>query len=253
MGKDSFILYTSFYEPLKMLSEKQLGKLFRAIFEYQINGNTPIDTDIQMAFAFIKNQLDIDNSKYQERIRKNAQNGKRGGRPPKKDTTDEKADGKNESEKSERFFGKAKKADNDNEYDNDYSIYINGREKVLSENLFKIHTSITQNDEYLHRMYKNSPIQDKAKLIEYIKIFMVVLEQRGAVDRTEEEVISHFANWLPEYIGKESREQKGVNNGQSKSNSTDSSSEERKQTITNKAVEAIAGYHQRNDQFVWSA
>lgn len=247
MGKDSFILYTSFYEPLKTLSEKQLGKLFKAIFEYQINGNTPIDTDIQMAFAFIKNQLDIDNSKYQERIRKNAENGKRGGRPPKKDTTDEKADGKNKSEKSERFFEKAKKADNDNEYDNDYSIYINGREKVLSENLFKIYTSITQNDDYLHRMYKNSPIQDVAKLVEYIKIFMVVLEQRGAVDRTEEEVISHFANWLPEYIDKESKKQKGGNNGQSKSSIVGSSSEERKQAITNRAAEAIAGYHQRND------
>lgn len=124
MAKESFILYTSFYEPLKILSEKQLGKLFKAIFDYQINGNTQVDSDIQMAFAFIKNQLDIDNGKYQEKIRKNAENGRRGGRPPRKDNQTEKANGKIKSEKSERLFEKANKADNDNEYDNDIPPYI---------------------------------------------------------------------------------------------------------------------------------
>ena len=112
--RESFILYTSFYEPIKTLSEKQLGKLFKAIFNYQIDCNTQVDSDIQMAFAFIKNQFDIDERKYQEKIRKNAENGKRGGRPPKKDTQDEKASGNLESEKSERFLKKPKKADNDN-------------------------------------------------------------------------------------------------------------------------------------------
>lgn len=119
MKKDSFILYKSFYEPLKMLSEKQLGKLFKAIFEYQISGKTEVDLDIQMAFAFIKNQLDIDYGKYEEKVKKNSDNGRKGGRPPKTDKQEEKADAKNKSQKSEHQNDKAKKAYNDNEYDND--------------------------------------------------------------------------------------------------------------------------------------
>jgi hypothetical protein len=124
MVKGSFIMYTSFYEPLKMLSEKQLGKLLKAIFEYQINGNIQVDSDIQMAFAFIKNQMDIDEGKYQEKVRKNAENGRRGGRPPKEDIQPEKANGFLESEKSERFLEKPKKAYNDNEDDNENDITL---------------------------------------------------------------------------------------------------------------------------------
>lgn len=60
MPKESFVLYKSFYEPVKTLSDKQLGRLFRALFNYQIEGSTQVDADLQMAFAFFKNQMDLD-------------------------------------------------------------------------------------------------------------------------------------------------------------------------------------------------
>lgn len=93
--KESFLLYTSFYEPLKILSNEQLGKLFRAIFEYKINGIEWVDNDIKIAFAFIKNQMRLDDEKYQEKCSKNKENAKLGGRPKKI------------TEKTERFFKKA--------------------------------------------------------------------------------------------------------------------------------------------------
>ena len=61
--KDSFILYTSFYEPLKLLTDEQLGRLFRAIFFFFLNGSEEVSNDIKMAFAFIKNQLIVDSKK----------------------------------------------------------------------------------------------------------------------------------------------------------------------------------------------
>ena len=79
--KESFILYTSFYEPLKNLSNEQLGKLFKAIFEYELNGTENVDKDIQIAFGFIKNQLVLDGEKYDKKCKKNKENGKLGGRP----------------------------------------------------------------------------------------------------------------------------------------------------------------------------
>lgn len=67
MGKESFIIYTSFYKPISILSDKQLGRLFRAIFEYQLSGVVDVEEDIRMAFEFFKNQFEIDECKYRER------------------------------------------------------------------------------------------------------------------------------------------------------------------------------------------
>lgn len=76
--KDSFILYTSFYEPLKTLTNEQLGRLFRAIFEFNLNDKEDVDVDIQIAFAFIKNQLLIDSEKYEDVKKRKAEAGRIG-------------------------------------------------------------------------------------------------------------------------------------------------------------------------------
>ena len=44
--KESFVLYNSFYEPIKMLKDEQLGRLLRAIFNYTINNEITTDDDI---------------------------------------------------------------------------------------------------------------------------------------------------------------------------------------------------------------
>ena len=75
--KDSFVLYNSFYEPLKSLSNEQLGRLFKAIFNYTINGEVTQENDIIIAFMFIKDQLDRDSSKWQEIRKKRSEAGKR--------------------------------------------------------------------------------------------------------------------------------------------------------------------------------
>ena len=81
MGKESFIIYTSFYKPISILSDKQLGRLFRAIFEYQLSGVVDVEEDIRMAFEFFKNQFEIDERKYQAKIKRNNENGHKGGNP----------------------------------------------------------------------------------------------------------------------------------------------------------------------------
>lgn len=75
--KDSFILYNSFYEPIKSLSNEQLGRLFRSIFNYTINGEITQEGDIKIAFLFIKNQLDMDITKWEETRKKRSEAGKK--------------------------------------------------------------------------------------------------------------------------------------------------------------------------------
>ena len=78
-NKKSFVLYNSFYEPLKALKNEQLGKLFRSIFNYTINGEIPQDDDILIAFMFIKSQIDIDSEKWEETKDKRSEAGRLGG------------------------------------------------------------------------------------------------------------------------------------------------------------------------------
>lgn len=75
--KDSFVMYNSFYEPIKTLKNEQLGKLLRAIFDYTINGEITQDSEIIVPFMFIKNQLDMDLKKWQDIKRKRSEAGKK--------------------------------------------------------------------------------------------------------------------------------------------------------------------------------
>ena len=53
--REIFSIYKEFYEPIKDLSDVQLGKLFRAIFIYNIDGKEPLlPNDLQIAFQFFK-------------------------------------------------------------------------------------------------------------------------------------------------------------------------------------------------------
>lgn len=114
--KESFLLYKAFYEPIKYLTDEQMGRLFRAIYEYQINGSEPqADDVINMAFMFFKNQFRLDNEKYSRLVEKQRDNGKKGGRPKKETLSDE----PKETQKSQAFPEEPTKAYNENDNVND--------------------------------------------------------------------------------------------------------------------------------------
>lgn len=130
MGKDSFIIYKSFYKPISKLSDKQLGRLFRAIFEYNISGVVSVEEDIEMAFEFFKNQFDIDESKYQGKVERNRENGRRGGN--QKAENDKIREGKSKDSECKQTVANASECkrnlanlaynENDNEKDNDNDL-----------------------------------------------------------------------------------------------------------------------------------
>lgn len=96
MKKEGFILYKSFYAPVSSLSDAQLGRLFRAIFRYRIDGISEVESDIQMAFNFFKSQMDNEDEKYSQIVEQRRIAGRMGGRPRK----DEKAKKANAYKKS---------------------------------------------------------------------------------------------------------------------------------------------------------
>ena len=74
--RNAFILYKSYFTPISGLTDEQLGRLFRAIFEWQINGKANPGKDIEIPFQFFVNQFNIDNEKYQEICGKNRNNAR---------------------------------------------------------------------------------------------------------------------------------------------------------------------------------
>lgn len=71
---DSFILYTSYYALIEGLTDEQLGQLTRAIFLYARDGETiSLEPVVRMAFAFIKDNIERNQDKYQAKCEKNRQ------------------------------------------------------------------------------------------------------------------------------------------------------------------------------------
>ena len=81
--KGTFVMYTDWYHLTKHLNDATIGKLFRAINEYQDQGEvtTELPPEAIMAFGFIKKQFDIDRKNYERRCEINRENGQQGGAP----------------------------------------------------------------------------------------------------------------------------------------------------------------------------
>ena len=131
-NKGSFVFYTEYREHLSMLPPEQVGELMFALMDYQETGEVPDlpkGSALAMCFSFIKKRMDKDNSKYEERCERNRSNGKKGGRPAKETDNTETEENPNKPNgfsenrtvisETEENPTEPKKADNDNEYDND--------------------------------------------------------------------------------------------------------------------------------------
>lgn len=120
---DSFILYTSYYALIEGLTDEQLGQLTRAIFLYARDGEIiSLEPVVRMAFAFIKDNIERNQDKYQAKCEKNRQIALE--RERKKREAREKAGNTNVHERSRTCENNTNvhersPYDNDNEYDND--------------------------------------------------------------------------------------------------------------------------------------
>jgi hypothetical protein len=121
-GKKSFILYCDQRGIFDKLPDEYAGRLIKHIFAY-VNDEDPETDDlvITMAFEGIKTALKRDLEKYRQYIEKQRVNGKSGGRPKKA----------NESQKTQAFLDKPKKADSDNVSDS-----VNENEKKKKDGVY---------------------------------------------------------------------------------------------------------------------
>ena len=130
---------------------EKAGELFKHILQY-VNDQNPKTDDliVQLVFEPIKQQLKRDLRKYEDFIEKQRDNGKRGGRPRKP----------NETQITQPFIEKPKKADTDTDTDTD-------KESVKGKRKFKPPTR----DEVVKYFIDKGYSQDSgAKAFEYYSI-----------------------------------------------------------------------------------
>lgn len=125
MKKPSFVMYVEHGEQMEDLTMEQRGMWITAIYDYVRYGKAEIaDPVVKMLFTTNRQHLDRDAKKYEERIRKCSEAGKKGGRPPKQEPDTQ----PNDEEKGMAFLEnplEGTKADNVYEYEN-VNDYVNG-------------------------------------------------------------------------------------------------------------------------------
>lgn len=81
-NKKSFLVYFDWEEPLQTLQKDELGELFLNMLHYAKTGEELEfeSFSAKVVFCFIKSAIDRDKEAYEERCRKNAENGSKGGK-----------------------------------------------------------------------------------------------------------------------------------------------------------------------------
>lgn len=212
--KDTFILKTKYGSIINRLSDKQAGVLFKMLFNYVENGANAGSTDerVDMAFEFIKMDLDAFSESYQKKVEANKKNGKRGGNPNfvkgKSNPYYKEKDNPNITEDNRTLPKITEDNPNDNVNDNvndnddkDASAITDEKKYYSSDNgVIKSISELKRdylNDENLcNAIIKNLKVIDKNMISEQLEAFNQHLELQGERLKEVRDYRSHFKNWL---------------------------------------------------------
>ena len=78
MAKNSFILYHDQKEVIDELDDEQAGKLFKAIYEYNVNKKLTLTGALKLIFIPFKSSFDRNNDKWEDIVQKRSEAGKKG-------------------------------------------------------------------------------------------------------------------------------------------------------------------------------
>ena len=127
-NKKSFVAYCDWLDSFEELSDEEAGKLVKHLFRY-VNDKNPDAPDklTKLCFIPIQQSLKRDLKKYEAYVKKQSENGAKGGRPPK--PTEPKKpnalfENPNEPKKADSVSVSANGSDNANEIkENDFDIF----------------------------------------------------------------------------------------------------------------------------------
>lgn len=151
--KKSFIAYCDWIEVFDALPDEQAGKLVKHMFAYVNDLDTKTDDPmVNLAFIQIKQSLKRDLTKYEKYIKKQRENGAKGGRPKNPDNPTVNLNNPTEP----------KKADSVNDSVND-TVNVNDTNKPLSIRIEDFDTKVWEINVFNCILTK----EDRDKFIDY--------------------------------------------------------------------------------------
>ena len=129
--RDSFVLYCSLLKPVQGFSDEALGRLFRALYDYQTTGSEDVSDDIAIPFAYIVNQFKVDAEKYERIVEKRREAGRARARQMVGDATNNEQMQANDST-CLHLLASGSYNDNDNDNENG-DVSLNENENVQQE------------------------------------------------------------------------------------------------------------------------
>lgn len=199
----SFVLYSSYWPNIQMLTNEQLGLLFRALYHDFLELpaiNLSDYPDVRMAFSFISDQLHRDKAKYDDVVQKRSQAGVASG----KRRREQKNKMLNTFEQAEQMFDMSDCVQhNMNGYGDvtnnvDMDKNMDGGDDDVTIGL----STSQQNQIYYEIMFFRNlahPRHECERFVQYYSRRNWTLE-RGRVLSTIEERIERARTWTPEDV-----------------------------------------------------
>ena len=142
-GKNSFLLYTDHKELWLKVSDEQAGKIMKMIIRYVTDENPEAPDEItELLFLQFKQHLKRDLKKWEIYRKKQSENGKKGGRPPKP----------TETQKTQPFKKEPKKAANVNANENANDNSTSYTEKEFLEDWNRLRVEHLKKPSFLNSM-----------------------------------------------------------------------------------------------------
>jgi len=194
-GRDSTIIYRSFYEAIIELPEKNQAEVWKAIFEYALNFQQIELTGLSKTiFTLIKPQLDANIQRYK--------NGKK----PKGKQKVSKSEAKNKQVRSETATNV-----NDNPNPNvNLNLNKKGKEKIIPIDILK--NDYLSDKILCNNVIKEFNLKTHLNLANKLSEFNSHLRTRNKLNKSLSDYYEHFANWirkLPEPDAYSSRSNSG--------------------------------------------
>ena len=141
MNKKSFVIYCDIGDQLELLTDEQVGVLFRSVVKYASNEEELSSNDgmVKLLFSVIKKQIDRDTEKYKTVCERRREAGSKGGKQKVANAKQNLANVANASNCNQNL---ANVADNDNDSDN-----VNDNDNVSTEVDIKENTIVSKKDD----------------------------------------------------------------------------------------------------------
>lgn len=253
--KETFVFRIAWQEVLKDYPSEVRLEVYDAMIEYVASGTLPqLKPLANMAFSFIKRDIDADDARYAETVAKRAEAGRKGMKE-RWASADDNTD--NKCNKSYQDITNVTRVtnitDNDYVYDNDLKEENKNKEEnqapfvcynpepTLEECYNELITSELWAEDVIREKMRLGISLNAQTLRQLLDIFFGELKCRGTPARDVRTTKEHFSNWLNTYHEKQKKNE---------NNRTDRTS---KQDATEYAVQLLAGTRKSRREAVGAA